>query len=656
MSISWTRLPFRFADHADYNRQLAAWLGRVFDEELPRAGYQVREQQIYFAFRVASALASGHHILAEAGSGTGKTFAYLLPAICHARLRGRPVVIATATATLQEQLAADDGDIATLSGLLGLDVDARVARRPEDVVCDIRVERFAASAKRVRGKAALLRWAAGSSSGVRSEQAGAPDALWREVAWNTSARCDVCSRRGYCRLMRGRSEMRQAADLIIISHDLFFEDVFGRQERLAPGQLPILPPFSAVIFDEGHRVAGAAQLAAGSAFRPGAVRGAIAGSRGQGARMRLLAVAEAAEHSLDALVSQVSRCVEAPEESGGDRRRLRPDAEMLEVADVLRRTLGLLQDEMTIEEGVQRTTRFAERLSTYHVRLDEATTALTEIGDLEHTVAWVETGALRVVPRDLGPLWRRKVPDRTPLVFSSATLSVDGSFAYSAAVLGLSQPKTAQVGVPFHLARQVCCYQPRRGVPDGGREAVLPALRRLLIATGGRALVLVPGPSDTAWLREHLSLAGTTLWEGQAASDHLLERFQDEVDSVLVGHSFWEGVDVPGEALSAVVVPWLPLPGNDPVEQARREDARAAGRDPLRAVDIPAMALRLKQGIGRLIRSETDRGVVAILDPRWMRSPYREGVEAVLPQGARRVATLRPVRTFLNGSQLRGRL
>jgi ATP-dependent DNA helicase DinG len=666
VAISWTRLPFRFDSPSDYQRKLSEWVGQAFYERLPAAGYQVREEQVYFAYRVAAALAAGRPILAEAGSGTGKTFAYLLPAVCHARLHGRPVVVATATPALLEQLAGPQGDVATLSRLLDLHIDARVARRPEDVVCDIKLERAGLLGRRRRGRTALLRWAESSRLGARSEFPDAPDDLWAEVAWDPSCRCDVCPRRGFCRLTRGREHARGAADLIVCSHELFFEDTFGR-EALPPGRLPVLPPFSGVVFDEGHRVALAAQRAAGARLRPGELRQAIEGAAGQGVRMRLLQLVEGARAAAEAFLGRLAEAT-AP---GEGRRAVRRTSELLAAAARLRRLLADLQDEMAIEEGLHEETRYAERLEIFHVWLDAAQATLRGLAD-PAMVPWVEAGDLWVAPRDLGPLWQRHLPPRTPLVFSSATLAaVGGSFAYTAAALGLKDPLTCRVGVPFRLARQVLCYLPN-GVPRGDAEDFWPAaaraLLRLLEATGGRALILLPGPAELRRLRAEweggdgsqgvrrrskglasrvAGLPFPVYWEGDAAPQRLVEAFRRDVTSCLVAWSLWEGIDVPGEALSAVVVPLLPLPGDDPIVEARREAARARGEDPHTAVDVPDMALRLKQGVGRLIRLETDRGIVAILDGR--KADYPDVLDAVLPEGARRVRTLGPVRRFLGG-------
>ncbi len=647
MSIAWARLPFRFSTPTDYERQLSAWISSAFYEVLPAAGYQVREEQIYFAFRVAAALASGRPILAEAGSGTGKTFAYLLPAICHARLRARPVIVATASPALEEQLAGPRGDIATLSGLLGLEVDARVARRPEDVVCDIRLEHFAASRRRVAGRAALLRWAGGSAWGARGEHGAAPDDLWEEVAWRPSCRCDLCPRRGYCRLTKGRAAARRAQDLIVCSHDLFFEDTFGRAD-LPPGRLPVLGAFSGVVFDEGHRVALAAQRAAGSHLRPSDLLQAVAGCEGQGVRVRLLRVAEAARTTAEGW-GEALRAATA--KGDAPRRPVAATPALHAAAEALGTVLRALQDEMAIEEGLHEETPYAARLAIFQARLDAARAVCRGLTD-PGCVSWVEGDEdTWVAPRDLGPLWQRHLPAGAPLVFSSATLAAGGSFAYAAARLGLTAPLSARVGVPFRLAVQVLCYE-ARDLPLPGEGDFWPKasarIAALLDATGGRSLILLPDRAALEALRSHLRIPFPLGWEGEGAPDALLAAFRRDVASCLAGYSFWEGVDVPGESLSAVVIPVLPLPGADPIVQVQRDLAAARGGDPFAAVDVPEMLLRLRQGVGRLIRTETDRGVIALLDGRsWKADALAAAVTSALPEGVRHVRTLRPLARFL---------
>jgi ATP-dependent DNA helicase DinG len=452
--------------------------------------------------------------------------------------------------------------------------------------------------------------------------------------------------------MRGRAHTRAAQDLIVVSHDLFFEDVLNR-DRLPPGRLPVLPPFSAVIFDEGHRVATEAQRAAGSRLRVAELRQAIEGCEGQGVRVRLLRLAETARAATGEFATQlaVARLGAGPD----GRAAVTRSPALLASAERLDRVFAHLQDEMTIEEGLHEETAYADRLAILHHRFDDARACLRGLG-VPGQIPFCEGEDFWVVPRDLGPLWQRHLPAGLPLVFSSATLSAGGSFVYSADALGLDRPLTARVGVPFRLATQMLCYLPTDIPGPDDPEFWARSARRiadLLRRTRGRALLLVPDADALAQLRAHLRTEFRVLWEGDAGPEALLDAFTRDRAACLAGHSFWEGIDVPGETLSAVIIPRLPIPGPDPLMDARRDMVRAQGRDPFTEVDLPAMALRLKQGVGRLIRTETDRGVVSIL--QHLDAPLQAPVADALPQDARRVRTLAPVARFFGQTPVRER-
>ncbi|HLN61541.1 MAG TPA: ATP-dependent DNA helicase, partial [Symbiobacteriaceae bacterium] len=189
MQISFTRLPFRARNREEFAQKLTEWLSWVFYDELPAKGYEVREEQIYTAFRMARALTDGNTLMAEAGPGTGKTFAYLLPAICYARMRGAPVIVSSASGVLQAQLANPEGDIRTLSRLLGLEIDARVAADPGEYVCEMKVERDDPLGAAPEGWDEFKRWAQLTGGGHRAEVPHIGDELWESLAWDPGLPC-----------------------------------------------------------------------------------------------------------------------------------------------------------------------------------------------------------------------------------------------------------------------------------------------------------------------------------------------------------------------------------------------------------------------------------------------------------------------------------
>lgn len=639
MQIRWTALPFRARNDAEFHQNLTEWLSDVFYERLPARGYEIREEQIYTAFRMARALVDGTTLLAEAGPGTGKTFAYLLPAVCYARMKGAPVVISSASHVLQAQLADPEGDIQTLSRLLDLKIDARLAADPAEYVCELKVT-HAMPARPPVGWDAFRDWAEKTGSGARREVPDLPDESWELLAWDPSLPCDTCPRRGHCHLMTARRGYRAAADLVICDHRLFSRDLLTRAERLDGGQVPLLPPYSAAILDEGHHVPDIWQRAQGYALSKRRLEGAlervgelvdreetlwVLGRAGQAARQFFAALAVAAL-------------------PGEGKRHVTRNSGLLDVGVHLDTALEALQEALVTDEAMHEGLDLEAELQAYQGRLDELRAALRLLRAPE-AIAWVEGADLWVVPRKPAGLFGTgRLSPGTPVIFSSATLEPE----YQARVLDLPAHQSTQVGVPFDLAEQELIYQP---AADGDS---LSQLVEVLRATGGRALVLLNSIAEVRRykaLLAPLELPWPLIFEGDGARGAQLERFRSEVESVLFGTTFWEGVDVPGEALSCCIIPALPFPEHDPLIVERRAQAKADGDDPFVAVDLPEMLIRLKQGAGRLIRTAQDRGVLVLLDRSYLKEPWAEAVDAALPEDAERTADLAQVAAFLPARQ-----
>ena len=259
------QVPFAYSGKKEFSARLAQWIGEVFYEILPEHGYEIREEQIYTAFQIADAVGKKKVHFAEAGLGTGKTFAYLLTAISYARFTGKPAVIACASTALQEQLAGPRGDIETISRLLDLDLDVRMAKDPRQYICDVRVGRLGSSLEDQPDNSLeeLICWAEETARGERSDLPQIPDHLWAQVAWDETMHCEICSSRGFCKLARAREHYRPARDLIVGDHGIFFDDLWTRDERIDDGKLPLLPAYSMVIIDEGHKVMLPAAMRAG---------------------------------------------------------------------------------------------------------------------------------------------------------------------------------------------------------------------------------------------------------------------------------------------------------------------------------------------------------------------------------------------------------
>lgn len=653
-----TKIPFEFQTKNDFPAKLAGWIGHVFYDLLPGHGYEIREEQIFTAFQLADAVCKGKVHFAEAGLGTGKTFAYLLAAIPYARLTGKPVVIACASTALQEQLAGPKGDARTLSRLLNLDLDVRLAKDPRQYICEVRVDRLAEPFSGKAGPALqdAARRAGASLRGERSEMPDVPDRIWKMLAWDETMSCEICSSRGFCKLVRAREHYRPARDLIVGDHGIFFDDLWTRDDRIADGKLPLLPAYSAVILDEGHKVMLPAAMRAGHRIVREDIGEMLSSlEQIQGARTSLISVAFAAGSVLTGFFKKLYHSVSRDERT--DRLAVQIDDELLGAAEILGRALEALLRELQYEQELYLESLATTQLQACEVRIERATAALDRFcrNRGADAIVWVSRsdGSFWVVPRDLsGLLEKRLFAGNIPVVFSSATLSTGGDFNYFKRALGLKKVSSSSVAGAFDYEKQVLLYLPRR-FPAQDKEArfslALKRLVALLRLSGGRALVLTNYPSDVQKIRKGLKnhrFPFELLWEDKAERGYLVERFREEVPSVLVGAGFWEGIDVPGEALSLLVIWGLPFPPPDPLIEARRLEVAEQGLDPVTGVEYPEMALRLKQGCGRLIRKRDERGVIAILEPlRGM--PWERVALEALPPGSKAVASMAPLSSFL---------
>ncbi|MEG0579477.1 MAG: helicase C-terminal domain-containing protein, partial [Niameybacter sp.] len=267
--------------------------------------------------------------------------------------------------------------------------------------------------------------------------------------------------------------------------------------------------------------------------------------------------------------------------------------------------------------------------------IESAIWALDQFGRNQgsHMVSWVEQkdGSFWVVPRRIGELLNKHLfQKKLPVVFTSATLSNEGDFDYFIRTLGLKAPSSSTIGSPFDLENQVVVHLP-------ATTHKIEQLAALLKENGGRALVLTHSLHEVKKIRKELQAYDfpfEMIWEDQGERGYLVRKFREEETSVLIGANFWEGIDVPGDALTLLIIWDLPLEACDPLIEVQRTEAREQGLDPMTTVDYPEMALKLKQGCGRLIRTEHDNGAIVILDPV-IGKPWESYVLGALPSGAR---------------------
>ena len=580
------------------------------------AGYRRRADQVEMAQAIGEAIESTGVLVAEAGTGTGKTFAYLVPAL----LAGGKVIVSTGTKTLQDQLY--DRDLPAVRGALASGASPALLKGRANYVCLYRLRRAvtegrAASREEAVQLRRIERFAATTVTGDRADLADVPEdaPVWAQ-ATSTRDNClgQGCPDYADCFVMRARRNAL-AADIVVINHHLFFADVVLRDEGVAE----LLPACNTLIFDEAHQLPETARLFFGDSLSSSQLLELSRDARGE------LRSAGGGSPELEALCNRLERAA-------------------LKILD------AALAAQAERSEGLGACSRRAGNAYAVLTRLLET--------DDREDVRWAEAVGqsvqLHVTPLHSGELFRRQMDDHPRAwIFTSATLAVGEDFGHFTRELGVPEAATRQWQSPFRFAEQALVYLPPGLPPDPNdpafTDAVVEAAYPVLEASGGRAFLLFT--TLRALRRAHELLRGRIeyplLVQGTGSRSELLARFRQLGNAVLLGSaSFWEGVDVRGDALSLVVIDKLPFaPPDDPVLAARIDAIKAAGRNPFNELQLPQAVLQLKQGAGRLIRDEGDRGVLMLCDPRLLSRPYGKRILASLPP-MKRTRSLEEVRAF----------
>lgn len=605
-----------------------------FAREVP--GFVPREVQMAMAEAVAAAIDERHTLIAEAGTGTGKTFAYLVPAL----LSGKRVIVSTGTKALQDQLF--HRDLPRVRSVLGARLSAALLKGRANYLCLHRLEQARtegqfASRQQVSDLQRIHAWSTSTRHGDRAELAElAEDSpLWPRVT-STTDNClgSECAFFNDCFVVKAR-RAAQEADVVVVNHHLLFADLAIKQEGFGE----ILPGAHAFILDEAHQVPELAgqffSVSLSARQLAELVRDTIAEC---GAVTGVLGILQPLTEAITTAVRKLRLAMDGfPGRAA--LKRIERDAEVEAGIEALRLALEALVN------GLAPHNERSRGLDSVHERAQSALARLNQLmdGSARDSVHWYELSAqgfsLHSTPLDLAqPLRELREQSHAAWIFTSATLSIAGDFTHFARQLGLDDPHTVCLQSPFDYQRQALAYLPA-GLPepntDTHTERVVEAVIPVLAASQGRAFLLFT--SHRALRRAAELLADRVPWplfvQGSAPRHQLLEEFRASGNGVLLGAaSFWEGVDVAGDALSVVVIDKLPFAApDDPVLAARLETLREAGLKPFFDWQIPNAVIALKQGAGRLIRDIHDRGVLVLCDPRLTSKGYGRIFLASLP-------------------------
>ncbi|HLW38387.1 MAG TPA: ATP-dependent DNA helicase [Candidatus Eremiobacteraceae bacterium] len=617
------------------------------------SGYEYRPAQIAMGKLVNRGFLEHVHVMVEAGTGTGKSFGYLVPAI----LSGQRVVISTATLALQEQLLSKD----IPQVLNALDSPARVVQLKgrNNYLCRDKLEQLRGRLVLAQSNAdrSLFRWADRTLSGDRAElDFVPPDVLWREVDADAfDCIMEACDFFGpeRCHQMRAREAARHA-DIVVVNHALFFSDL-----ALGGG---IIPPYDYAVLDEAHQI----EEWATAAFASSISRGGI------GRLQQRLARAYIFDELLNAALTEAANDFSAALALGnGLRSPFHENASAVSLLEPLQRALYRVEN--WVAEKWAKASRFPQaseealkRRRDLIIRMLVGFTQTIERLRLggEEWICWIERDderrgsyAAHCAPSSVSGILREQLYERTrSIVMTSATISTGGDFSYLRRQVGLENAALDELVLesPFEFATQAMLYLPPQRLnpkrPTFIAEAI-PIIEDILHATLGRAFVLF---TSLTVMHAVAGVLGPRLpfpykVQGDLPKGATLQWFRSQSNAVLFATaSFWEGVDVIGSALSCVIIDRLPFPPpDDPIIAARSKLLAESGGDPFRALMIPAAITKLKQGLGRLIRSASDKGLMCILDGRLEMMAYGREILAALPP-ARRVHELSVVAEFLS--------
>lgn len=603
--------------------------------------FRSRPQQLEMAQAIAEAISTNRQLITEAGTGTGKTYAYLVPAL----LAGGKVVISTGTKNLQDQLY--QRDLPTVRDAIKVPVSTALLKGRSNYLCHHHLERAQSDGRfttreDARHLARIVKFAGITQTGDKSEASNVPETapVWMQVT-STRDNClgQECPHHKNCFVLKARKEAMRA-DVVVVNHHLFFADLMLRDEGLAE----LLPACNTVIFDEAHQLPETASLFFGESISTSQLTELARDTR-----------LEAANSAKD--FTALPAATDALDKAARDLRLAFKQNEGRMNASAMENWPGWTDAILALEDRLQQLNKLlqqqaerSEELENCWQRGQALAQKIMEWQDLQQVgkVRWLEifhhSVQLNTTPLSIAEIFADQIKGHPRAwIFTSATLSVKQDFSHYQSEMGLPDAQTACWESPFNYPEHALLYVPRN-MPDPNHpdytEAVIKATLPLIEASNGRAFLLFT--SLRAMQRAHDILMAQLernqiefplMLQGEGSRNELLDRFRQHGNAILLGsQSFWEGVDVRGEALSLVVIDKLPFASpDDPVLAARLAQITRQGRNAFMEYQLPRTVINLKQGAGRLIRDETDRGVLMICDPRLISKSYGKRIWQSLP-------------------------
>ncbi|MEK4846488.1 ATP-dependent DNA helicase [Bacillus altitudinis] len=636
-----SRLPFSLTKEHNFYEELGNWIGDVFYDILPEKGFDLRDEQIFMAFQLERAFKEKSVMFAEAGVGTGKTIVYLLFAVTYARYTGKPAIIACADETLIEQLVKQEGDIYKIANHLDIQIDARLSKSHDQYLCLKKLEKTMQREDDEKwldiyeSLPSFVHESHGMQTfypyGDRKEYPELTNDEWSRIGYDSFQDCLTCDMRHRCGLNLSRDHYRKATDLIICSHDFYMEHIWTKESRKREGQLPLLPEHSSVVFDEGHLLEFAAQKALTYRVKQSTLETFLERLLQNDIREEFAELVEDALATNDQFFYLLK--TNAKEIKGSHRLEIGRVDEVKRSASELCDLLEKIGEALVFESEMYTIDQY--ELSVVEEYIEQMAYSLSLYQ--KNAISWLEKQDLDttfvVMPKTVAEVLGEKVfSQKIPYIFSSATLSENQSFDYLAESLGIKDYLSMSVASPYDYEEQMQMYF--HGIQQPMTESAVKGQHVLsqVKENGGRSLILFPSFDELHVFRKQLDASNESLpfhvyFEGDEEISTIVQKFQADETSVLCSVHLWEGLDIPGQSLTNVVIWGLPYPPHDPVFEAKRNEAK----DAFTEVDLPYMLLRLRQGIGRLIRTSQDAGSIHIYFGSQKDIELQSKIESVLP-------------------------